>query len=277
MQMKIARSLLLLLCLQPALLAAAPRVVTSIPPLQEVAATLMHGVATPRAIVGDRESVHHFAFRPSHMRLLQQADLVIWIDRHFEAGFSRIAQVLPAATRRLELMPALGIDDHDGHIWYSPTLLGRSAALIEDALVELDPANGAIYRANAAALREALRAWERRLRQRWQQLEPRLLTDHAFLGHFASDLPKFEIEHIQDSHDSAGGLRDLQRLERWLAQKPAACILGLETPGALTQSLAKRYGLAIVLLENRAGGSILQRLESLEAALATCLAGAAKT
>lgn len=275
--MTIFRSLLLLLCLQPAVLAAAPRVVTSIAPLQEVSAALMHDIATPQAIIDGRESVHHFALKPSHMRLLQSADLVIWIDRHFEAGFGRIAQVLPPATRRLELMPALGIDDHDGHIWYSPTLLGRSIALIEAALVELDPANGAAYRANADDLGEALSDWHRRLRLRWQHSQPRFLTAHAFLGHFASDLPGFEIEHILDSHDSAGGLRDLQRLERWLALKPAACILTLEAPGALTSTLAKRYGLAIVAVENPAGGTILQRLAGLEAALERCLEATVKS
>ena len=69
--------------------------VTSIAPLQEITAALMAGVASPQSIIAGDASAHHFALRPSHMRLLQQADLVIWIDRHFEAGFNRVAETLP--------------------------------------------------------------------------------------------------------------------------------------------------------------------------------------
>ena len=267
------RSLLLLLLLQPALLSAAPRVVTSIAPLQEIAAALMQGIAVPETIIDSRASAHHFAFKPSHMSRLQNADLVIWIDAHFEAGFNRIAEILPPGSRQLELLPALGIDDHDGHIWYSPGLLQKSLALIVTALIELDSVNHSRYRANADKLRAELTDWERRLRHRWQNLSPRLLTDHAFLEHFARDLPMFEVSHIQDDHDSGGGLKNLKRLERWLQQKPAACILSLESAGALTRSVGSKYRLPIVDIANAEGSTIMHRLERLEAALETCLGG----
>ncbi len=71
-------------CLLPATALAAARVVTSIAPLQEITTELMRGVTSPQSIITDGASAHHFAFRPSHMRLLQQADLVIWIDSNFE-------------------------------------------------------------------------------------------------------------------------------------------------------------------------------------------------
>jgi zinc transport system substrate-binding protein len=96
------RILILLLCLSTTAVAATPRVVTSITPLHEIALALMAGVATPEVIIRDQASAHHFALKPSHMRLLQQADLVIWIGGNFEAGFSRISEVLPDSTRQLE-------------------------------------------------------------------------------------------------------------------------------------------------------------------------------
>ena len=130
---------LVLVCLYSTVLAAAPRVVTSITPLQEITSALMAGVASPQTIIGDGASAHHFALRPSHMRLLQQADLVIWIDRHFEAGFGRIADTLPRSTRQLELLPALGMNHSDGHIWYSPRRLQQVAELIANQLGDIDP------------------------------------------------------------------------------------------------------------------------------------------
>jgi ABC-type Zn2+ transport system substrate-binding protein/surface adhesin len=203
------RILLLLLYLQPALALAAPRVVTSIAPLQEIAGALMAGIAEPQVIIENQASAHHFAFKPSHMRRLQQADLVVWIDSQFEPGFNRIAQTLPAATRTLELLPALGIESEDGHIWYSPALLQQSISILAATLTELDPENQVRYLENARRLSAAVEAWGERMRARWQDNKPRLLTDHEFLGHFAHDLGGFEIEPIQDYHGAQGGLKDL--------------------------------------------------------------------
>ena len=76
------RLCIFLLCFQFSALAAAPRVVTSITPVYEITAAIMTGVAEPGLIIDGHASAHHFAFKPSHMRLLQQADLVIWdVDR----------------------------------------------------------------------------------------------------------------------------------------------------------------------------------------------------
>ena len=71
------RLCLLLLCLQSAALAAAPRVVTSITPVYEITTATMAGAGEPGLIIDNDASTHHFAFKPSDMRLLQQADLVI--------------------------------------------------------------------------------------------------------------------------------------------------------------------------------------------------------
>lgn len=271
------RILLLLLCLQPALAAAAPRVVTSIAPLQEIAAALMAGIAEPQLIIESEASAHHFAFKPSHMRKLQQADLVIWIDRHFEAGFNRIAQTLPAATRTLELMPALGIESEDGHLWYSPALVQQGIAIMAATLAELDPDNQARYLENARRLSAAVKAWRERMLERWQGNPPRLLTDHEFLGHFARDLGGFEIESIQDHHGAQGGLKDLERIETWLRLRPAACLLTLDpAPPPLAASLSARYGIPVIVINSIEPTDpeidpILQRLEQLNIALERCL------
>jgi zinc transport system substrate-binding protein len=150
------RLCILLLCLHSATLTAAPRVVTSIAPVFELTTAIMTGVAEPGLIIEGDASAHHFAFKPSHMRSLQQADLVIWIDRHFEAGFSRVADTLPSSTRQLELLPALGLEGGDGHIWYSPRLLLRSIQIIRDTLLTLDPMHQNLYQANADLLMQAL-------------------------------------------------------------------------------------------------------------------------
>jgi zinc transport system substrate-binding protein len=267
----------LLLCLQSAVIAAAPRVVTSITPVYEITAAIMAGVAEPGLIIDSDASAHHFAFKPSHMRLLQQADLVIWIDRHFEAGFSRVPEILPSTTQQLELMPALGLEDGDGHIWYSPLLLLRSIEIISASLMLLDPEYQELYQANAAILMQEIVVWRNETRQRWQDQQPRFITDHEFTAYFEQDIGLRAIASVHDQHHDHGGLRDLSRLDNLLRQSPAVCLLILQTTASpLARSLAQKHRLKIISValepvSDLAQPLILQRLTQLTATLQRCI------
>jgi len=268
--------LFILLYLQCASAQAAPRVVTSIAPLQEITTAIMVGVARPESIISGQASAHHFAFRPSHMRRLQEADLVIWIDRHFEAGFNRVPQILPDATSQLEILPALGIDSTDGHIWYSPTLLHQTIDMIALRLAQLDPEHQARYRDNAARLVTEVADW-RSVTQAWlEDHQPRFITDHAFTTHFESDLGYPALATIHDQHDGHGGLRELNRIEDLLRQFPTSCLLTLEsTPSPLALELAQKYRLKVLRLTppvatEATETGIIERLQILTDALKTC-------
>ena len=272
--------LFLFLYLNSVTVLGAPRVVTSIAPLQEVTAALMTGVGSPQSIIADGDSAHHFAFRPSHMRLLQQADLVIWIDRHFEAGFQRIAETLPQAVVQLELLPALGIDSDDGHIWYSPKRLQQIVDIITLHLVEIDPVNQALYQGNARQLSAAIENWRNQSLAQLADQQPRFITDHAFTSHFEADMKLPSIATIHDQHDGHGGLKELQRIEQRLRQQPAKCLLTLETPPSpLALQLAQKYHLEVITVTSVVKHkpkhkpptpAIIQRLQALVSALQQC-------
>ena len=255
---------------------AAPRVVTSIAPLQEVTAALMQGVTSPQSIIGDNASTHHFALRPSHMRLLQQADLVIWIDRNFEAGFKRITETLPNSVEQLEILPALGIDSDDGHIWYSPRLLQLMITLITTRLVEIDPQNEPVYRDNARQLGTAIANWRSETVAQMGNRQPRFITDHAFTSHFEIDMGYPAIATIHDHHDDHGGLRELRKIETRLRGQPANCLLTLEsTASPLALELAHKYHLKVISLASMQvpdsqQPAIIQRLQKLAAAVYGC-------
>ena len=271
------RLFILLLCLQSAAVSAAPRVVTSIAPLHELTTAIMKGVGEPAVIIKDHASTHHFAFKPSHMRLLQQADLVIWVGRQFEAGFNRVPGILTQPTQALELLPELGMENRDGHVWYSATLLLRSVEIIATALTRLDPGNQAQYRANAENLVEAIKTWREDKQPQWQSRQPRFITDHAFTGHFETDMGIKAIATIHDQHDTHGGFKDLNRIEDQLRKKPAACLLTMENPASpLARNLAQKYQLQVINVLTMAVADpqsplVVQRLDQLNAALRNCL------
>jgi len=270
------RLLILIVCLQAGTLLAAPRVVTSIAPLQELATSLMSGVASPQSIIAAGASTHHFALRPSHMRLLQQADLVIWIDSHFEAGFGRLAETLPRSVSQLELLPALGSGDHDGHIWFSPQLLQQASEIIATRLIEIDPTHAAQYRHNARQLVAEIAAWREQTRLQLQRHPPHFITDHEFSGHFEEDMGYAAIAAIHDQHDDHGGLGELQKLEARLREQNASCLLTLEsTPSPLALELAQKYHLKVISLatpplDDSQSAPIIRRLQQLADALYQC-------
>ena len=263
-------------CLLPATTLAAARVVTSIAPLQEVTTELMRGVTSPQSIITDGASAHHFAFRPSHMRLLQQAELVIWIDRNFEAGFQRVAETLPKSVDQLEVLPALGIDSDDGHIWYSPQQLQLLIAIITTHLVQIDPANETLYRNNANQLSTEVTDWRTETLENMGDRQPRFITDHEFTSHFETDMGYAPIATIHDHHDDHGGLRELGEIEELLRRQPANCLLTLESsPSSLALELAQKYHLRVISLSSTQAldsqqPAIIQRLQRLALALYEC-------
>ena len=62
------------------------KVVTSIKPLHSLASYLMDGVGKPELIVDGYASPHGFAMKPSHAKMLQNADLIFWVGEDLE-GF----------------------------------------------------------------------------------------------------------------------------------------------------------------------------------------------
>ena len=231
---------------------AAPRVVTSIAPLHEITSSIMAGVAVPDLVVSSKASTHHFTFRPSHMRLLQQADLVIWIDRHFESGFNRLPDILPQSTIQLELLSRLAPDLHDGHIWYSPQLTERTIILILDSLIQLDPENQSIYSSNAGKLIASLKDWQKKTRQLLDAETPGFITDHAFLGQFSHDFGLDPVISAHDQHDDHGGLGDLDRIETYIRESRVRCLLIAEPePSKLAINLSDKYAMKIINIGSR--------------------------
>ena len=215
------------------------------------------------------------------MRLLQQADLVIWIDRHFESGFNRLPEILPRSAAPLELLPALSPQYRDGHIWYSPRLIQKTIELIRVKLIQLDPANQSSYSNNADRLIKRLQNWRQGTKRQLDADSPGFITDHEFLGQFTRDFGLDPVISAHNQHDGHGGLSDLGRIETYIRENRIRCLITAEPePSKLAVNLSDKYHMKIFNIipqpdtaETDAisvGDSILRRLEQLTTALAEC-------
>ena len=219
-------------------------VVSSIRPLHQITAALMQDTGEPQLLIKNEHSTHHFAFKPSHFRLLQRADLVIWIDRHFESGFQGLPKLLPETTRQLELLPALGLQGKDGHIWYSPALLLEISDHISARLIEMDSSNRLIYEKNRKNFQYEIAVWQQQMTKYLANNQPRYLLDHDFLQHFHAEFNLNAIAVIHDNHDQHGGIKALQEIEQLLQSQAVNCLISNEPDiSRIGNNLAERFNL----------------------------------
>ena len=102
------------------------KVVASIKPIHSLASYLMDGIAKPDLIVDGYASPHGFAMKPSHAKMLQNADLIFWVGEDLESFLEKPLSSIAKKAEKIELMQIKGLnvlefrernifDDHDDH------------------------------------------------------------------------------------------------------------------------------------------------------------------
>jgi len=247
------RNLIFLFCLLPFASQADINVVTSIQPLYLITKSIMQGVAEPELLIKPAASVHDYAFKPSQMRLLKQANLVIWIDRNFENGFQQLHEIIGGDAVTVELRRALSLSQQDGHIWYSSTILLQIVEQIQQTLGEVDSQHAKRYTDNSKQLSQLIETWGRTTRKQLITGKPTYLLDHDFFSHFETDMGVKAIAALHDSNEQPPSIRELRRIENLLAQRSATCLLHNESaPSKLAQNMAQKFGLTIYSIRSDA-------------------------
>ena len=80
------------------------QVVTSIKPIHSLASLLMDGIGTPKLIVDGSNSPHNFTLKPSHAKMLQNADLVFWVGENIETFLEKPLSTVAKKAKKIELM-----------------------------------------------------------------------------------------------------------------------------------------------------------------------------
>lgn len=181
------------------------KVLTSIKPLQLIAAAVQDGVAIPEVLLPPGASPHNYALRPSDVRKVQSVDLLYWIGPDMEGFLPRVlnGRTLPSvAVQDLAGMKlrrfaedshshAEEVDEHDhdhrpgsldAHLWLSPVNARVIATKMAADLSATDPDNAARYQSNLKAFDERLDALDARLKKRLADVQgkPYFVFHEAF-------------------------------------------------------------------------------------------------
>ena len=147
-----------------------PQIVTSITPLSLITAEILGAEENITTLVPPGSNAHHFQLKPSHVKALRQADLIVWIGPSLEGFMSKPLKAPAVKTNNiitietlpeLQLLPYRSSFSHqhhhhghthdagiDGHLWLSPDNAIHIAKAIKEQLAHINPKHRATYQNN---------------------------------------------------------------------------------------------------------------------------------
>ena len=85
------------------------KVVASIKPIHSLVSYVMDGVDKPDVIVDGYNSPHGFSLKPSHAKMIENADLIIWVGEDLEAFLEKPLDTIAKKAVNIEVMDLKGI------------------------------------------------------------------------------------------------------------------------------------------------------------------------
>lgn len=231
--------------------AADAAVVASIKPLGFIASAIADGVTNTEVLLPDGASEHDYALRPSDVKRLQGADLVVWVGPEMEAFMQKSVRQLPEQ-KQLELAAIAGVkpllmkggddddDEHDHgaksdadhhhgeynlHIWLSPDVARLSAVAIHDKLVELMPENRAKLDANLKDFESGLADADKQVGSVLAPLKGKgYFVFHDAYGYFEKHYGLTPLGHFTVNPEIQPGAQRLHEIRTQLVEHRAVCV-----------------------------------------------------
>jgi zinc/manganese transport system substrate-binding protein len=199
-------------------------------------------------LVGANGDVHVYAPAPADAKKIADAKLVIINGLGLEGWLPRLVQSSGSKARIVTATDGiaprvLGVAD-DPHAWQSVANAKVYVANIRDALVAADPADQAVFRANAEGYLAKLDGLERDVRSAMAQIPPdhrKVISTHDAFGYFAA---AYGVEFI--ATDSEPSARDIAGIITQIraAKIPAVFLENISDP-RLMQRIAAETGARI--------------------------------
>lgn len=277
-------SALLLASLLTAPAHAEVQVLTSIKPLQLIAAAIQEGTgSTPDVLLPPGASPHEYSLRPSDLRKLQEARLFYWIGPDMEVFLSQplatrshpslAVQSLPQLTLRHfgdesadghGQEPEAGQDEHehehdhahqsgslDAHLWLLPGNARLIARRMTSDLSAADPDNAATYQANYQAFGRRLDNLDAYLHDRLKPLRHKpFFVFHEAFDYFEQ---AYGLRHrgvFAISSEVQPGARHVAAMREQLQAAGASCIFSEPPqPPRLAHTLSQGLPVTLATLD----------------------------
>jgi zinc transport system substrate-binding protein len=274
--------------------AAAVQVVSSIKPIQLIVAEITEGAAKSQVLLGANASPHDYALKPSDVRTLDGADLVVWFGSDLEPY---IASLMQGKDNSFEISKLKGVefreyqdaDAHDGHnhgstdahFWLGVTPSLQVAKALSEKLALLDENNAEIYQQNFQRFEQQLRETEVIIAEQLKPVSDKgYYVFHDAYGYFESHFGLSQLGHFTISPERKPGARTLIAIRTALKEQPVACVFQEPqfTP-AVIESVTRGSDVSIGTLDPLAteveleSGAYFLFLQQISQSFADCLDG----
>ena len=160
------------------------KVVTTIKPIHSLVAGVMDGLGSPSLIVDGSNSPHNFSLKPSHAKMIEDAEIIFWVGEDLETfmikslesiannatkvSFMDLDSIIKLKFKEENILEVEGYDDDhddhddhadgefDAHIWLDPKNAIEIVNEIAKTLSLKDPNNKNVYYSNAEKLNHSL-------------------------------------------------------------------------------------------------------------------------
>lgn len=226
-------------------------VLTTIKPLGFIAAAITDGVTQTEVLLPVSASPHDYGLKPSDMKKLQEAELVVWIGEEMESFLEKSVEKLPKKNvLTLEEIEAIKAvveaaehthehhdheeddghhhdhnHDEDWHIWLSPQASGHIAAAIAERVAEKYPDQQAKIQENLAQFNAALAQKNAEIQQQLSAYkESGYYTFHDAYGYFESAYGLNPLGSFTINPTIAPGAKTLQKIKANVVTNKAKCL-----------------------------------------------------
>ena len=249
---------------------APPKVLVSIRPFHSLATNVMQGVGQPELLIQGIQSPHTFHLKPSDVKRIHNADLVVWVGPPLEFFLPPLAHAMKKQLQIIEIPNLMLLplndtahqhghghdpkDSHhqvDPHIWLNPKNAILFVEALSKTLITMDPANAALYQRNATRLIKELTELDQELAPLLHPIQKQtFLVFHDSLQYFANHFGLTGLTMMTISPETPMTYQEIKKSEETIRTKHVKCIFHEPqfTTKIVTQ-LAERTGIKVDVLD----------------------------
>ena len=238
------------------------KVVTSIKPIHSLVSYIMEGVGSPDLIVDGYNSPHGFSLKPSHAKMLQEADIVIYVGEGLEEFLEKPLESIAQNAVKFELLKQSGMkklkfrernifeghddhghdkkakkedhddhghDDHghgqfDPHIWLDPMNAKIIVKKVTNQLSKLDKENSSTYKSNS---KKALKEIDNLIKQVKSDInnDAKVVVFHDAYQYFEKRFDANIIGALTVNTDVLPGAEQLAEIREVIEHEKVTCVL----------------------------------------------------
>lgn len=219
-------------------------IIADIAPIHAIVSSLTQGVQTPVQLIGGGQSGHDFALKPSNIRALQSADIVIWNGPDATPGLAKLLLQKDFAEKtvdlsslpntRLHSMRAAGVFDMDKpilsatidpHSWLDPANAIYWSDYLTRLLIATDPENAVRYSQNNERFQESLAEAVKEIEMGFATAPLPLIQFHDAFQYFERAFGISPVGSVTSAEDEEASLGILSDLRKEISHSSEICVL----------------------------------------------------